>query len=75
MTKRADLIHPDQRLAACILLSAFDLPAEAALAARTMIAAAKVYPGVTIDKVVLGDRRAALLRARALIDDLIEATP
>ena len=74
----ADLVDRRQRLAAAILLSAIDLPAPAATAAKTYMAAAKVCPGVTVADVRLGHRRDGLRRAARLIAELLaelDATP
>lgn len=67
-----DLIDPRQREAAALLLSAIDLPAPAAAAAKQWIEAASVCPGITADRVVLGDRQAQLRRARELIDQVLD---
>jgi len=67
----ADLLDPRQRLAACILLSAIRLPADAAQAAKTWAAAAKVCPGVTLGEARLGNRQEALEHAAALIAELL----
>lgn len=64
-----------QRLAATLLLAAFDLPAPAGAAARQLIVAAKACPGVKIDELPNlgpGSRRACLATARELIDEMID---
>lgn len=65
-----DLLDRRQREAACLLLSAIDLPATACDVARQWQAAARVCPGATADMLV-GGRRDQLQRARALIDQLL----
>jgi hypothetical protein len=71
-----DLIDRRQRLAACLLLSAVELPAEAGQVARLWMSAAKVCPGVSVAEARLGHRREALEAARDLIEDLLsEAVP
>lgn len=67
----ADLLDRRQRLAAAALLMAFDLPAPFAAAGEQMAEAAEVCPGLTLDEVPLGDRAAALLRAKQIIDQLV----
>ena len=66
-----DLVDRRQRIAACILLSAIDLPANATDAAKTFIAAAKVCPRITVAEACLGNRREGLERAAALIAELL----
>lgn len=69
-----DLIDRRQRLAACMLLSAMDLPAPAGDAARQLIEAADVCPGVTIGDLPPlgpGSRRLFLQRASDLIDEML----
>jgi hypothetical protein len=70
-----DLVDRRQRLAACILLSAIDLPANATDAAKTFMAAARVCPGVTVGEAHLGHRRDGLERAAALIAELLAEMP
>jgi hypothetical protein len=71
MRRRGDLLDRRQRLAAAALLMAFDLPAEMSGAGEQMREAAEVCPGLTVDEVPIGDRCAALLRAKQLIDELV----
>lgn len=66
-----DLLDPRQRLAACLLLSAVDLPAPLPDVAKLWTAAAKVCPGVKVDQALLGDRLAQLRRAHELVVELI----
>lgn len=63
-----------QRLAACLMLSAVDLPAPAGEVAQLLCAAAKVCPGVTMNELPsMGhdSRRRFLERARDLIDEVL----
>jgi len=72
----ADLIDRRQRLAAALLLSAVELPADASNVALLWMVAARVCPGVTVAELALGHRRAALERARELVEELLaEAQP
>jgi hypothetical protein len=67
----ADLLDPRQRQAACLLLSAIDLPCEVGAWARQIQQAASVFPGATIDQASLNSRKAGLETARALIDAML----
>lgn len=70
-----DLIDRRQRLAATLLFSAFDLPAPADIAARQLVAAARLCPGVTMDEIPSlgpGSRRNCLVAARDLIDEIVD---
>ena len=68
-----------QKLAACLLLSAVDLPMRADAAACHLLEAARVCPGVKLHELPdlgPGSRREYLLRAAALIDEmLVEIAP
>lgn len=69
-----DLIDRRQRKAACLLLMAFNLPAEARAAARQMQQAARVCPGIKMDEIgSMGSssRLENLHRARILIEELL----
>jgi len=66
-----------QRLAAANLLCAFDLPQNMLDASHSMLEAAAVCPGMTTaDLPFTGaeGRRPALLRAKALIDEMLSET-
>ena len=67
----ADLIDRRQRVAACILLSAIDLPAPARETARAWVAAARVCPRISVEEACLGNRRAGLERVAALVAELL----
>lgn len=67
-----DPLDRRQRLAATILMIAVDLPQPAADFAKLSMLAAKLTPGVTLDEAPWNGRRAGLLRARALIDAMLE---
>jgi len=63
-----------QRLAAALLIMGFDLPQEMAKAARTMMEAARVCPGLhTGDIGTMGGqtRRSALSRAQGIIGEML----
>ena len=70
-----DLIDHRQRLAACILLSAIDLPAEMGATAKAWAAASRVCPRATVAEVRLGNRREGLERAAELIQEMIAELP
>ena len=70
----ADLVDSRQRKAAVLLLAAIDLPAPMDQVARAWIAASEVWIGATAD-LVTGGRRHQLLRARALIDEVLADLP
>jgi len=62
-----------QRLAAAALMMGFDLPQEAMAASRSMLAAARLCPGMTTgDMVPMGSqtRRHALQMAKGLIEEM-----
>lgn len=77
----ADLLDRRARIAAANLLMAVDLPYPMPEYARMMTAAAKVCPGIKtadLPSVTSGPgvgRRAALTRARALIDEMLAELP
>ena len=63
-----------QRVAAAMLLMGFDLPQDAISAARTMIEASRVCPGMTTgDMAPMGTqgRREALEAVRKLVDEML----
>lgn len=67
----SDLLDRRQRLAAALCLMAVDLPAPAAAWAAQIKQACQVCPNLT--SAHMHDKRLdALLRARALIDEMIE---
>lgn len=72
LSDRPPLLDRRQRLAACLLLAAIPLPAEADRIASAWNSAAAVCPGVKAAEVPIGDRTACLRLARDLIDQLIE---
>lgn len=66
-----------QRVAAALLMMGFDLPQEMTAAARSMLAAARLCPGLSTGELVpmnSQSRRAALQRARAIIDEMLAET-
>lgn len=67
----ADLLDRRQRLAAALSLAAIDLPANAVDAARQLMQAASVCPGVTMDEIPTNSRREALTKARDILNELI----
>lgn len=79
ITRDGDGIELDrrQRLAACLLLMAFDLPQPMTEAARTMMEAARICPGVHTGE--LGgmgshQRVPTLQRVRDMVDEMIAET-
>jgi hypothetical protein len=67
-----DLVDPRQRLAAALLLTAIDLPADMTGVARAGLQACNVCPGLTLAQVKFGDRVGALGAARDLIDAILQ---
>ena len=69
---KPDLLDPRQRLAAALILSAIDLPADAVGWARQAVQAASVCRGVTLSQIDLGGGRTEhLIEARKLLDEMI----
>lgn len=63
-----------QRLAAALLLMAFDLPQEMRAASLTMLEAARLCPGLTTGEIggMGGHQRVAMLeRAKSLIEEMV----
>lgn len=60
-----------QREAACLLMAAVDFPAPMHEASVLILEAAKLCPGITVDRVPIGQRILCLQRARQLIDDML----
>lgn len=70
--KKYDPLDRRQRLAATILMSAVDLPQPLPEFAKLTLAAARLTPGCKVCEAMLGaGRRAALERARGLIDEML----
>ncbi|WKL57274.1 hypothetical protein Q1W73_16650 [Asticcacaulis sp. ZE23SCel15] len=70
-----ELLDPRQREAAALIMSAIDLPAPAAYAAKVWMDAAVLCPGITLDAMAIGNRKAQLQQARYLIDTIIQELP
>jgi len=64
-------IDPRQREAASDLLMAFDLPVELTAAAHSMLLGAIINPGSTIQSMGPGNRKAMLLKAKGLIEEML----
>jgi hypothetical protein len=60
-----------QRIAAACLLSAIELPADASAWAIQLKQAPRVCPNITMDQVAVGSKRDGLLKARVLIDEML----
>jgi len=64
-------LDPRQREAAALLLLAFDLPQFLMAASQTMLEAADISPGMTMKSMGARTRKASLLAAKALIDEML----
>jgi len=64
-------IDPRQRIAAVNVLCAIDLPAPLDDWAKHIQEAARLAPGITMDQIQTGTKRAGLERAREIIDELL----
>lgn len=64
-------LDPRQRAAAAALLLAFDLPVDMTTAAKTMLEAADMHPGLKVETMGRGNRRAMLEKARGMIDEML----
>lgn len=74
--ERQDLLDPRQRAAASLILAAVPMPGEMAAVAHQWSEAASVAPAnSTAQAVFLNDRKAALQRAREIIDELLSEAP
>ena len=60
-----------QRLVAALAMIAFDLPQPAEKASRAMLQAARLCPGATTQDLPMGNRRAALEKAKVLLDEML----
>lgn len=64
-----------QRLVAALMVMGFDLPQDLKASAEAMQVAADLCPGLTVDEIPMRgarNRRLVLLRARTLIDEMLE---
>lgn len=72
MSADPDLLDRRQRVAAAILLTAVNLPANMDALGRLALAAADVCPGIDVGEIKFGQGlRTGLLSARALIDEML----
>jgi hypothetical protein len=64
-------VDPRQRRAAALLITAYDMPQDVMRTCASMLEAADIQVGMTIGQMHAGQRRANLVEARRLIDEML----